>query len=257
MVLPVVQAAMTPSDHPRKAGRLQYSSGNNISNINSGASTSHMFQTNNMYHQSRFAGNIPIHSLRDNCERLQLHRRHQDSKHEEGSDKDHPDRRGYFSDQTFKGLTFALLLVSLLLAGHLQGASALSCDICDRSKCTNITDCPGGMVLDVCHCCMLCARVANESCGGTFGILGKCDRNLHCFIRHPDSPNQEGICKVGLPRQNTRKRSNDEKFQLVTSLGDRYTLENCLALILLFSGHHAYELVRERNELDKLLMSPV
>ena len=189
MVLPVAQAATSPSSSSRKVGRWQYYSNDNaITDRHRGESASSMSQRTSMYHQNRISSNETLHSLRDNAERLLL-RGNQNAHQEE--DK----RKGHLADRPFKGLNFALLLVPLLLAGHFQMTSALSCDICDRSKCTNITGCPGGMVLDVCHCCMECARVLHQTCGGIFGILGKCDRNLHCFIRHPDSPKQDGICK--------------------------------------------------------------
>lgn len=204
MVLPVTQAAMSSSDHPHKAGRQKIRKDNFITTLfssksNSGNSSSqcHMVQSDTiMYHQGPFVNNTTVHSYRDNSERLQLFR---DPKplHLAAVDGHRIccDKREYLFDITSKGFTFTLFLVSLLVAGHLQGTSALSCDICDRSKCVNATDCPGGTVLDVCHCCMQCARGLNQTCGGTFGILGKCDRNLHCFIRYPDSLNQDGICK--------------------------------------------------------------
>ena len=183
MVLPVMLAAMSPSDHPLRVGRRQHSSKDSVTTS----------QTC-MFHQGRRASGQTIHSQRDSEGRVFPNREH-GSQHEEDTHSDRSAKRGYLSVRTFRGVAFALILVHLLLAGHFHGASALSCDFCDRSSCVNQTSCPGGMVLDVCHCCLVCARGLNQSCGGAFGILGKCDRNLHCFIRNPDSPNRDGICK--------------------------------------------------------------
>uniref|UniRef100_A0ACB8GB68 Cysteine-rich motor neuron 1 protein n=1 Tax=Sphaerodactylus townsendi TaxID=933632 RepID=A0ACB8GB68_9SAUR len=54
-----------------------------------------------------------------------------------------------------------------------------------ESRCEEPKNCPGGVVLDICGCCFLCARQRNESCGGFFGLHGACDRGLRCVIRPP------------------------------------------------------------------------
>lgn len=95
-----------------------------------------------------------------------------------------------------------LLISSLVLTQYSRaggGVSALSCAACDPSLCPGTGDCTGGLVLDICHCCQVCARTENQKCGGMWGILGKCDRHLHCFISqvdgHPIVGDEEGVCK--------------------------------------------------------------
>ncbi|XP_053158940.1 cysteine-rich motor neuron 1 protein isoform X1 [Hemicordylus capensis] len=77
-----------------------------------------------------------------------------------------------------------LLLLALLLLGE-SGTRAFVCLPCDESRCEEPKNCPGGVVLDICGCCFMCARQRNESCGGFFGLHGACDRGLRCVIRPP------------------------------------------------------------------------
>ena len=52
--------------------------------------------------------------------------------------------------------------------------------------------------MDACECCFVCAKQYNESCGGTWDVLGKCDIGLHCHkdpsypVTPPLSP--PGVC---------------------------------------------------------------
>ncbi|XP_057309925.1 cysteine-rich motor neuron 1 protein-like isoform X1 [Hydractinia symbiolongicarpus] len=39
-----------------------------------------------------------------------------------------------------------------------------------------------GTVYDTCGCCQVCAKAADENCGGQEGIYGKCGRGLYCFL---------------------------------------------------------------------------
>ncbi|KAK2092337.1 hypothetical protein P7K49_028865 [Saguinus oedipus] len=79
----------------------------------------------------------------------------------------------------------ASLLGLLLLLLARSGTRALVCLPCDESKCEEPRNCPGSIVQGVCGCCYTCASQRNESCGGTFGIYGTCDRGLRCVIRPP------------------------------------------------------------------------
>ena len=76
------------------------------------------------------------------------------------------------------------------------------------APCTNCTlpdDCLGGLTVDVCGCCQVCAKVENETCGGSFNILGKCDEGLDCMLQvsvgseiiisRSIASNEEGVCK--------------------------------------------------------------
>ncbi|XP_015278920.1 PREDICTED: cysteine-rich motor neuron 1 protein isoform X1 [Gekko japonicus] len=77
-----------------------------------------------------------------------------------------------------------LLFLALLLLGE-SGTRAFVCLPCDESRCEEPKNCPGGVVLDICGCCFMCARQRNESCGGFFGLHGACDKGLRCVIRPP------------------------------------------------------------------------
>lgn len=59
--------------------------------------------------------------------------------------------------------------------------------------------CSGGLVTDPCGCCMHCARLRGQSCGGVHWTQGYCDGGLTCsqltgFL--PALPPQTGVCKV-------------------------------------------------------------
>ncbi|ESO86142.1 hypothetical protein LOTGIDRAFT_71199, partial [Lottia gigantea] len=78
--------------------------------------------------------------------------------------------------------------------------SALSCGVCDKSRCPDEpTNCLGGVTNGSCGCCKVCAKLVNESCGGNFGLLGKCADNLRCYISpkvgQSITGREEGICK--------------------------------------------------------------
>ena len=82
---------------------------------------------------------------------------------------------------------------------NLCSVSALLCNVCERSACQTPTGCPGGLTLDHCSCCPVCAKSAGEACGGMHGLKGKCDTGLICVI-DPDSDSpitghEIGICQ--------------------------------------------------------------
>ena len=95
------------------------------------------------------------------------------------------------------------LAVVYMFLGLLPDAWGLQCDICDRSLCpARQSDCPaGGVVLDACQCCYVCARAVDETCGGRFDIQGRCADGLVCRIAPavgtPVSEDHVGICKPG------------------------------------------------------------
>jgi len=79
---------------------------------------------------------------------------------------------------------FIATLVSLLVIWYrLLPAVGLQCPGCrDKRDCPSVVDCPGGTVPDPCGCCLECARVANQTCGGRYRSEGKCDEGLVCVI---------------------------------------------------------------------------
>lgn len=61
--------------------------------------------------------------------------------------------------------------------------SNFSCpEDCSQSTCLSKEElgCAGGVVLDRCLCCQVCAKVKGESCGGRYSELGICDVGLAC-----------------------------------------------------------------------------
>jgi len=83
------------------------------------------------------------------------------------------------------------LFVFLLLLAVVNICSGLSCQRCRRRKCVPESvvkqSCEGGVVTDPCGCCLVCAKQFNESCGGTWDVLGKCDIGLFCQRDTPSS----------------------------------------------------------------------
>ena len=86
---------------------------------------------------------------------------------------------------------------------------ALHCPPCERIHCspqrTLKLTCTGGITPGVCGCCPTCAKLAGESCGGSWDYLGRCDEGLVCV--HDGSTGTEPeaalkwTCKSGMRRQ--------------------------------------------------------
>jgi|SRR6218665_1387329 len=100
------------------------------------------------------------------------------------------------------GSRFLTLICALVVPCALWGpdrAKALHCVACDPFRCSSLSDCAGGTTMDPCNCCLECARVVNETCGGQYGIEGRCDENLICVISPAlgsgISDGEIGICK--------------------------------------------------------------
>ena len=96
-----------------------------------------------------------------------------------------------------------LFVYLLLLAVVLTVCSGLSCSRCRRKRCSPEAEvkrfCEGGVVLDACDCCYVCAKQINESCGGPWRLYGKCDAGLECQSGQMDLPMipplyQTGVC---------------------------------------------------------------
>ncbi|KAM4618219.1 uncharacterized protein ACJ7VT_007621 [Polymixia lowei] len=90
--------------------------------------------------------------------------------------------------------------------GAAQTLQALHCPPCERIHCTPRQalklQCRGGITTGICGCCPACARIAGETCGGTWDYLGKCDEALVCVYQDSSDgkPDAErgGICKAVL-----------------------------------------------------------
>ncbi|KAK3092312.1 hypothetical protein FSP39_001164 [Pinctada imbricata] len=97
-------------------------------------------------------------------------------------------------------VTSVLVLVSF---GMCQG---LKCGPCLLASCPPAPkNCSGGITLDVCKCCSVCAKALNETCGGPFGIWGRCGDGMECAITPPlGSPitgSEKGVCREIIPKK--------------------------------------------------------
>lgn len=94
-----------------------------------------------------------------------------------------------------------LLVFLVLLVEHLSfGGKPPSCPPCSKAFCIQPKNCKGGRVMDTCGCCLVCAKVESELCGGKWMIEGKCDKKLTCVPRdrHHRSPWPNiGHCEPG------------------------------------------------------------
>ncbi len=86
-----------------------------------------------------------------------------------------------------------------------QILQALHCPPCERIHCSPRPalklQCQGGITTGICGCCLACAKLAGESCGGTWDYLGKCDEGLVCIYPEETGGKPEaqrkGTCKSG------------------------------------------------------------
>lgn len=86
-----------------------------------------------------------------------------------------------------------------------QILQALHCPPCERIHCSPRRalklQCQGGITTGICGCCPACAKLAGESCGGTWDYLGKCDEGLVCIYTEETGGKPEaqhkGTCKSG------------------------------------------------------------
>ena len=97
-------------------------------------------------------------------------------------------------------LPVVLLAVAAALALLASSAAAFQCEPCDRFACAPPPDhCLHGHVLDVCDCCLLCAKPENATCQGPFGQFGRCADGLVCMTQplpgEAVSEHDLGICK--------------------------------------------------------------
>ncbi|XP_067680329.1 cysteine-rich motor neuron 1 protein-like [Haliotis asinina] len=96
-------------------------------------------------------------------------------------------------------LCVTLLVTLLCTPGPTR---AINCRICHPDLCPPVPrdQCHAGVVTDICGCCQECARALNETCGGKYGIFGKCGPGLKCFISpavgQAISGQDDGICRA-------------------------------------------------------------
>lgn len=84
-----------------------------------------------------------------------------------------------------------------------QGHQELYCPPCQEVSCpikrTHALKCRGGMTLGICNCCTVCAKLEDETCGGPWDYLGKCDMGLYCdttgHVTGDRTGTSEGVCR--------------------------------------------------------------
>ena len=57
-----------------------------------------------------------------------------------------------------------------------------------------------GTTLSICGCCTICAKDVGESCGGLWGIQGKCGNNLVCKkpFNYENADDEEDHYSIGV-----------------------------------------------------------
>ncbi|KAK2816638.1 hypothetical protein Q7C36_022909 [Tachysurus vachellii] len=86
-----------------------------------------------------------------------------------------------------------LLLCQLMTFLLVEDSQALSCIPCSMRMCPSDLRCPGGKVRETCDCCLKCAMVEGETCGGLYNYLGICDEGLECVKEEP-TKFSKGVC---------------------------------------------------------------
>ncbi|CAK9304987.1 unnamed protein product [Gordionus sp. m RMFG-2023] len=95
--------------------------------------------------------------------------------------------------------------VSSVYTAFTKFVEALSCPCqsltvkCDTPPPVN---CKGDTIGDACDCCLVCAKIKGEVCGGPFFTEGKCSRGLICEFQSYRKPIQSrGKCVDRYPRK--------------------------------------------------------
>jgi len=73
-------------------------------------------------------------------------------------------------------------LVVLVYVINMSRVAAFSCpeELKQYCKPAEELSCKGGVTKDACGFCTICAKVVGESCGGPWGVEGRCDEGLTC-----------------------------------------------------------------------------
>lgn len=79
--------------------------------------------------------------------------------------------------------TFPACLCLILCLTVINQVNGLACGHCNRKLCKYPTNCAGGLTYEAnCGCCLVCAKVLGETCGGEWGANGRCDKGLECYV---------------------------------------------------------------------------
>ena len=126
-------------------------------------------------------------------------------------------------------MSFALLCTTLLLLVAME-AAGLSCPPCEEMTCSQAT-CRGGKVLDICGCCMICAKVEGEACGGQWRNQGRCDTHLACVYRDKSKKGGVGRCEPGKVTVRRLSLAPTVKFEAQNTLIFPRNVWNTVALL--------------------------
>ncbi|XP_069959482.1 kazal-type serine protease inhibitor domain-containing protein 1 isoform X3 [Cherax quadricarinatus] len=98
--------------------------------------------------------------------------------------------------------TVVYAVSAALLVAVAASQSIVTCGECDRSKCAVTASCPGGVVLDTCGCCEVCARGLGQLCENTTTEdtpttthYGVCGQYLVCRTRTDTGGTGEATCE--------------------------------------------------------------
>ncbi|XP_068221969.1 insulin-like growth factor-binding protein-related protein 1 [Palaemon carinicauda] len=92
------------------------------------------------------------------------------------------------------------LLVALFAFGGIFASAegGPECEPCHRAECPDVGKCIGGTVMDVCGCCVVCARGLGQRCdmdSDETKEYGKCGEYLTCTKRTDIGDVEEGTCE--------------------------------------------------------------
>jgi len=81
-------------------------------------------------------------------------------------------------------------------SGGVSGSAELSCPPCEMIHCSvrkakRLQRCKGGLAKGVCGCCLVCAKLEGQRCGGALNFHGTCDQGLYC---RTEGEEIEGMC---------------------------------------------------------------
>nr|XP_045600238.1 insulin-like growth factor-binding protein-related protein 1 [Procambarus clarkii] len=106
-----------------------------------------------------------------------------------------------------KGVVLLGIAAALSVGAVVGQVITSTCGECDRSSCVDVeASCPGGLVLDACGCCQVCARGLGQRCENrttssppltttTSAHYGECGEYLVCRTRTDTGGTGEATCE--------------------------------------------------------------
>ena len=109
-----------------------------------------------------------------------------------------------------------LLFITKALSFSCRVCDSVARQSCQKPKC----DSENSFVLDPCNCCEVCGRKENESCGGLYGVGGKCSPGLPCVTQSGnENYDKSGVCK--------KEQREHEGCQMFTYVGCNIVENTC------------------------------